>query len=128
MRARKVLAAAFFVSACFVAACASDSMPVAPSSTSISAATEPRAEISGRVTGRDTGAGIAGAIVNMDAPSTTGASVLTDASGFYSLAVKGGHVTVAVVANGFFSSSRIVDVTAHDDARLDFQLAPTPKQ
>lgn len=127
MRDRKVLAAALFFSAWFVGACANDTMPLAPSATSTSAATAPRSSISGRVTGRDTGAGIAGAIVNMDAPNTTGASVLTDASGFYSLDVKGGLVTVSVVASGFFSSSQTVDV-ARQDARMNFALTPMPKQ
>lgn len=128
MRIQKVLAAAILVSASFIAACANDSMPLAPSSTVTSSATAPRAEISGRVTGRDTGTGIAGAIVNMDAPMTTGASVLTDASGFYVLAIKGGQVTVSVVASGFAPTSQTVQVSSEHDARLDFQLSPMQRQ
>lgn len=128
MIVRPVLITAIFVSFCFAAACSGDTPIMAPSPTSAPSPT-PVATITGRVTERSTANGIAGAFVTADIGPLTGPALVTDASGFYEIPLKTGHVhvTVSVIARRFIESSESVDVSDRD-VRLDFQLMPALNQ
>ena len=118
---RKVLLA-LALSSC-VAACAGDTSLVAPSSTSTSSLNETLSTVSGRVTARTTQDGIAGAKVIVQAGTMRGASAVTDASGFYTIAVKTGRLQVLVKADNYIDRSEMIDV-ANNSLRVDFQLMP----
>jgi len=123
MIARHMLIIVVFVSSCLSAACAGDGSLVAPSTSSMSASSESVTSISGRVTGRNTHAGIVGARVTVQAGPMKGASTVTDASGFYTVAVKSGHVMVSVKADNYIDRSETLDIS-NDITQLDFQLMP----
>lgn len=120
---RKLLAIAILASTCLAAACTGGNSLVAPSSTSISSPLETRSTISGRVTSRETEDGIGGARITVQAGSMKGASAVSDASGFYSVAVKTGHVQVSVKAENYIDRSEVLDVS-DSTMRVDFQLMP----
>jgi hypothetical protein len=104
-------------------ACAGDTSLVAPSSTSMSSSNEALSTITGRVTARTTQDGIAGAKVIVQSGAMRGASAVTDASGFYTVAVKTGHLQVLVKADNYIDRSEMIDVS-NSSTRVDFQLMP----
>lgn len=117
---RNIFAIGLLVCSCLITACAGDMSPVAPSSASATSANEV-STITGRVTARETHNGIAGAKVTVQAGAMRTPSVVTDASGFYSIPVKSGFVTVLVKADRYIDRSESVQVL-EDTTRVDFQL------
>jgi len=111
------------LTSCLAGACAGDTSLVAPSSTSMSSSNEALSTITGRVTARTTQDGIAGAKVIVQADAMRGATAVTDASGFYTVAVKTGHVQVMVKADKYIDRSEAIEVS-NNNMRLDFQLMP----
>jgi len=79
--------------------------------------------ITGRVTARTTQDGIAGAKVIVQSGAMKGASAVTDASGFYTVAVKTGRLQVLVKADNYIDRSEMIDVSNNSN-RVDFQLMP----
>jgi hypothetical protein len=122
MIARSTLAIVILTS-CLAGACAGDTSLVAPSSTSTSSSSDALSTITGRVTARTTDDGIANARVIVQAGAMRGATATTDASGFYTVAVKTGHVQVMVKADRYIDRSEMIDV-ANSNMRVDFQLMP----
>jgi len=120
---RRMLALVIALSSCLAAACAGDASLVAPSSTSVSSSTEAVSTIAGRVTAKTTQDGIAGAKVIVQAGPMRGASAITDASGFYTIAVKSGRLQVLVKAENYIDRSEMIDVS-NASTRVDFQLMP----
>ena len=111
------------LTSCLAGACAGDTSLVAPSSPSMSSSNEALSTIAGRVTARTTQDGIAGAKVIVQAGAMRGASAVTDSSGFYTIAVKTGHLQVMVKADNYIDRSEIIDVS-NSNMRVDFQLMP----
>jgi carboxypeptidase family protein len=111
------------LTSCLAGACAGDTSLVSPSSTSMSSSSDALSTITGRVTARKTQDGIAGAKVMVQAGTMRGASAVTDASGFYTVAVKTGHVQVLVRADKYIDRSEVIDVS-NSNMRVDFQLMP----
>lgn len=112
------------LTSCLAGACAGDTSLVSPSSTSsMSSSNDALSTITGRVTARTTQDGIAGAKVMVQAGAMRGASAVTDASGFYTVAVKTGHVQVLVKADKYIDRSEVIDVS-NNNMRVDFQLMP----
>jgi len=118
----RLLVLALALSSCLTG-CAGDTSMVAPSSTSMSSSNDALSTITGRVTARTTQDGIAGAKVIVQSGAMKGASAVTDASGFYTVAVKTGRLQVLVKADNYIDRSEMIDVSNNSN-RVDFQLMP----
>jgi Carboxypeptidase regulatory-like domain len=122
MSDRKLFLIVIFACSCLVTACAGDSSLVAPSST-FESSTGEMSTITGRVTERQTLNGIQGAKVTVQAGRLNSPTMVTDASGFYSIPVKSGQVVVSVKADRYIDRSESVFV-ANSATHVDFQLMP----
>ena len=83
----------------------------------IEASKSPSGTLSGKVTDKDTGAPIEGAVV-----STNGYSGTTDASGNYLITLPIGNYTLTASKTGYRSSSATVEVLENQTTIVDFQL------
>jgi hypothetical protein len=121
---RRIAAMAIVVSSCLAIACAGDSSPVSPSATSEPPSTPiALSTVSGRVTGRATLLGVAGAKVTAQAGSTMGPGAVTDGSGYYSITgLKPGPLTVSVQAEDYVDRSETVEVAPNTTTIVNFQL------
>ncbi|RLG39623.1 MAG: hypothetical protein DRN78_06500, partial [Thermoproteota archaeon] len=73
--------------------------------------------ISGKVTDKDTGAPIQGAIVTANSHQTT-----TNSTGGYILSLPAGNYTLTASKTGYYSSSTTVEVLENQTTTLNFQL------
>ncbi|MGQ9880541.1 MAG: carboxypeptidase regulatory-like domain-containing protein [Armatimonadota bacterium] len=84
-------------------------------------------DVAGRVTRRDTGEGIARALVVVRSGTTEVARATTDDNGNYTITgVDGGNYQATASAAGFSPQNKQITVVSGQTIPVDFQLAPVP--